>query len=124
TDSESGEALPGVNVIIQGTTQGTVTDLNGNFTLQASPEDVLIFSFIGYLTEEVTVGNGTAINMSLVPNIETLSEVVVVDYGYGTVKKADLTGSVASLSAKDLKKVPVANAAEAITGRLPGVRVM
>lgn len=125
TSSENDEGLPGVNVIIKGTTQGTVTDVNGNFSIDVSSGDaILIFSYIGFVQEEIAVGNRSVVNVGLTPDVTSLQEVVVVDYGYGTVKKSDLTGSVASLSGADLKRIPVASAAEAITGRLPGVNVL
>lgn len=121
TDSESNEPLPGVNVLIKNSTQGTVTDLDGNFALQATPEDVLVFSFIGYLTEEVQVGDQTNIVMSLVPDIETLSELVVV--GYGSQKKSVVTGAISSVKAEDLETLPVNRVEQALQGRISGITI-
>src|SRR5690606_27020571 len=101
-----GEELPGVNVVVKGTTHGTVTDISGNYQLSVPEEGaVLVFSYVGFLSEEIPVGNQSVIDISLVPTIESLSEVVVI--GYGTVKKSDLTGSVASIKAEELQAVPV-----------------
>jgi len=125
TSAENGEEIPGVNVIIKGTSEGTVTDISGNFSIEVpSPETTLKFSYIGYVSEEIVVGNQSVVNVALAPDVTTLQEIVVVDVGYGTVKRSDLTGSVSSLSGKDLAKIPVASAAEAITGRMPGVSVL
>src|SRR5687767_2310216 len=96
--SEEGEVMPGVNIVIKGTTSGTVTDSNGDYKLNVPGNDVvLVFSFIGYSQEEVTVTNQTVIDVTLTASLETLSEIVVI--GYGTVKKSDLTGSVSSIKA-------------------------
>ena len=121
TDSESGEPMPGVNVIIKNTTQGTVTDIDGNYTIQASPEDVLVFSFIGYLSEELPVGAQTTINYSLMPNIETLSELVVV--GYGVQKKSVVTGAISSVKASDLETLPVNSISQSLQGRVSGLTI-
>jgi len=124
TSVEDGEPLPGVNVLVKGTSQGTVTDMNGAYSLTVStPNPVLVFSFIGYTTEEVVVGAQSVINVSLVPDITQLSEVVIVDVGYGTMKKSDLTGSISSVSGDELKKMPVSSVAEALTGKMAGVMV-
>jgi TonB-linked SusC/RagA family outer membrane protein len=120
--STEGETMPGVNVVIEGTTSGTVTDATGKYTIRVSGDDaVLIFSFIGYLREEVVVGNQSVINVALTPSLETLSEVVVI--GYGTVKKSDLTGSVSSIKADELKAVPTTSFEQALQGRAAGVQV-
>jgi TonB-linked SusC/RagA family outer membrane protein len=120
--STEGETTPGVNVVIEGTTAGTVTDATGKYTIRVPGDDaVLIFSFIGYLREEVVVGNQSVINVTLTPSLETLSEVVVI--GYGTVKKSDLTGSVSSIKADELKAVPTTSFEQALQGRAAGVQV-
>lgn len=120
--SMEGEELPGVNVIVKGTTQGTVTDINGNYNLSIEGDDVvLVFSYVGYLSEEIPVGNQSVIDVTLVPTIESLSEVVVI--GYGTVKKSDLTGSVSSIKSEELKAVPVTSFDQALQGRAAGVQV-
>lgn len=119
---ENGQGLPGVSILIKGTQRGTTTDLTGNFSLDAPDENaVLVLSFVGYLTEEVPVNKRSSLDISMKVDEKSLEEVVVV--GYGTVNRRDLTGSVSSVSGKDLKDVPVTSAAQAITGRLPGVQV-
>ena len=120
--SNDGEALPGVNIVIEGTTSGTVTDAEGKYRINVPANDaVLIFSFIGYLREEVVAGNQSVINITLTPSLETLSEIVVI--GYGTVKKSDLTGSVSSIKADELKAVPTTSFEQALQGRAAGVQV-
>lgn len=120
-DSESNEPLPGVNVIIKNTTQGTVTDIDGNFSLEATPTDVLVFSFIGYLTEEVTIGDRTNIDLSLMPDISTLTELVVV--GYGAQKKSVVTGAISSIKAEDLETLPINSVSQSLQGRASGVTI-
>src|SRR5690606_20436340 len=102
---EEGLPLPGANVIIRNTTQGTVTDFDGKFSLEASPEDVLLISYIGYIQKEVTVGDRTEINVTLSPDTESLDEVVVV--GYGTQKKSVVTGAISSIKESDLENLPI-----------------
>lgn len=119
---ETGTGMPGVNILIKNTTAGTTSDANGEFTISVpSPESVVVFSFIGYNSQEITVGSSTTINVSLLPNVEALQEVVVV--GYGTVKKSDVTGALVSVDSKSLKEVPVANLQQALQGRMAGVEV-
>ncbi|MGQ1947924.1 SusC/RagA family TonB-linked outer membrane protein [Geofilum sp. OHC36d9] len=122
TDTD-GEPLPGVNIIIRGTTNGTVSDFDGNYSLEVSnaPGAVLTFRFIGFKEKEVAVGTQSTINVSLESSSIGLEEVVAI--GYGTVKKRDITGSVASVSGEALQAIPVASAAEAITGKLAGVQI-
>ncbi len=115
--------LPGVSVIIKGTTTGTSTDADGRFSLKAeTPQSVLVFSFVGYQTEEVQVGDQTEINITLTEDISTLQEVVVV--GYGEVKKSDLTGSVATLKGDNLNRTPSASVDQLLQGKVAGVQVM
>ena len=122
TDAAAGDGLPGVNVVIKGTRNGTVTDLDGNFRIAVpGPEAVLEFSFIGYITKEVTVGNQSTVNVALEPDVQQLEEVVVV--GYGTQKKSDLTGAVASVSGDRLRNTVTANVDQALQGRVSGVQV-
>lgn len=124
TSTEDSEPLPGVNVLVKGTSQGTVTDMNGDYTLTVSGANpILVFSFIGYTTEEVAVGAQSVINLNLAPDITQLSEIVIVDVGYGTMRKTDLTGSISTVSGDELKKMPVSSVAEALTGRMAGVLV-
>ena len=108
--------------MVKGTTNGTTSDGNGNYSIDISGnDDVLIFSFIGYETEEVTVGGLSIIDLALTPSVSALSEVVVV--GYGTQKKSDITGAMASLSSETLRDVPVANLTLALQGRAAGVEI-
>ncbi|WP_164851302.1 TonB-dependent receptor [Larkinella soli] len=119
---ENGEALPGVSIQIKGTTRGTSTGADGTFRLTVPDENAtLVFSFIGYLPEEVAVGNRSTFNISLKPDIKSLQEIVVV--GYGTVKKADLTGAVSTISSKDFQNTITTNVGQALQGRSTGVQV-
>ncbi len=119
---ESGAGLPGVSIVVKGTQQGTVTDADGQYALSVPDNDaVLIFSFVGYVSQEVTVGNRSSIEIRLEVDQKALEEVVVV--GYGTAKRSDLTGSIVSISEKELKSRPVNNAFEALQGRAAGVDI-
>ena len=122
TDLSTGESLPGVNVVVKATTVGTVTDVEGNYRLTA-PDDAetLIFSSVGYVSEEVAIGNRTTINLEMNPDVQSLSEVVVI--GYGSVKKADLTGSVSKIETETLEAAPVYNMEQALKVGAAGVRV-
>lgn len=121
-NSEDGSALPGVSIAIKGTTTGAITDAEGRYRITVpNAESILVFSFVGFLTEEITTGNRTTIDVRLVGDLKSLSEVVVV--GYGTQKKSDLTGSVSSITAKDIRQVPVASLDQALQGRATGVQV-
>lgn len=114
------ETLPGVNVIVKGTSRGTITDIDGKYSLSAATDDVLVFSFIGYHTQEIPVGNRTTISVVLVEDVTSLEEVVVV--GYGQQTKQSLVGAIQQVDNEDLKKtMGNSNLAQALTGRLPGV---
>jgi TonB-linked SusC/RagA family outer membrane protein len=116
-------ALPGVSVILKGTTTGTTTDADGKFALKTEgPESVLVFSFVGYKSEEVRVGSQTLFSITLTEDISTLQEVVVI--GYGDVKKSDLTGSVATLKSDALNRTPSASVDQLLQGKIAGVQVM
>lgn len=119
---ESQLPIPGANVVIKGTTTGTITAGNGEFTMNAADGDVLQVSYIGYTTEEITVNGNGPYNIALVPDLVGLDEVVVV--GYGTQKKSDLTGSVASVRSDDLKKLSITDAASALQGKASGVQIL
>lgn len=119
TDGATGEGLPGVSIIVKGTSTGTTTDIDGMYSLQVNENDVLQFSYIGFNTQEVTVGNQTSINISLEPDADQLEEVIVV--GYGKEKKANLTGSVSTIGSKEITRVPAANASALLAGQFPGV---
>ncbi|WP_137403425.1 SusC/RagA family TonB-linked outer membrane protein [Echinicola rosea] len=116
-----GESLPGVNILIKGTTNGTVTDLEGKFSISASSQQTLVFSYLGFTSKEVLVGNQEFLNVTLEEDLSDLDEIVVV--GYGTVKKSDLTGSVASVKPDELNLGSLQNIDQMMTGRMPGVQI-
>ncbi|HEX5168383.1 MAG TPA: TonB-dependent receptor [Cyclobacteriaceae bacterium] len=117
---ESDVPLPGVNVLVKGTTLGTTTDVNGRYALEIQdPASILVFSFIGYLTQEVEVGTKTSIDVKLILDIQSLEEVVVV--GYGEQKKVTVTGSVVAVDGKELQKSPAIDLSNSFAGRLAGV---
>ncbi|HEX2968959.1 MAG TPA: TonB-dependent receptor [Bacteroidales bacterium] len=114
--------LPGVNIVIQGTQQGTMTGPDGSYTIQVpGPQTVLEFSFISYAKQTITVGDQTTINVTLVPEASTLNEVVVV--GYGTQRKKDVTGAVSNIKADDFNRGVINNPAQLIEGKAPGVMI-
>lgn len=114
--------LPGVTILIKGTSKGAVTDIDGAFTLSVSPSDVLVISYVGYLTDEIMVEDKTTIEISLSEDIIGLSEVVVT--GYGVQKKSDLTGSISSVSGENLAKIPVSGVDQALQGKATGVNIV
>jgi TonB-linked SusC/RagA family outer membrane protein len=116
-----GNPLVGATIMIKGTTQGTVTDMNGKFTLPCTENDVLAISFIGYNTEEVTAVAGQEIQVSMIEDILSLSEIVVV--GYGTMRKQDLTGSISSVSSEDLNKGVITTTEQTLQGKIAGLTV-
>ncbi|WP_342330803.1 TonB-dependent receptor [Pedobacter sp. FW305-3-2-15-E-R2A2] len=119
---ELGKGLPGVSVVIKGTSSGTASIENGNYSISVSGKNaVLVFKFIGYTSKEVTVGNQTTINVNLLPVSSDLEQVVVV--GYGTQRKEAVTGSVASINGDKMREVPAPNIAQAIQGRIAGVEI-
>ncbi len=118
---ESGAPLPGVTVLVEGTTNGTVTDIDGNFSIEASEGDALIFSFIGLQRQRIIVGSATLLEVVMKTEENNLEEFVVV--GYGTLQKKDITGAVSAISSEELKDQPVASIDQAIAGRLAGVVV-
>ncbi|MDN5217411.1 TonB-dependent receptor [Fulvivirgaceae bacterium BMA12] len=119
---EYNEPLPGVNIVVKGTGLGTISDSNGDYTLNVADDaTTIIFSFVGYLSEEVEINGRSVIDVSLLPDISTLSEVVVI--GYGSVQKKDLTGSVSSIDAEDVNNLPASRIDQIIQGRAPGVLV-
>lgn len=119
---DAGLGLPGVNILEKGTKNAASTDFDGRYKIKLSnPKAVLSFSFIGFKTKEVSIDGKTKLDISMSEDSNSLNEVVVI--GYGTSKKSDLTGAVSTISGNDLKKVPVSNVAEALTGRIAGVQV-
>ncbi|MFT6868135.1 MAG: TonB-linked SusC/RagA family outer membrane protein [Cyclobacteriaceae bacterium] len=121
TDAETGETLPGVNVLIKGTYNGTITDFDGNYRIAVGASDVLIISFIGFETQEIAVGSSTTIDISLATDIEQLEEVVVI--GYGTQKKKVLTGAISSIGSDQITSTPVLRVEQALQGQAAGVQV-
>jgi TonB-linked SusC/RagA family outer membrane protein len=122
--SDSSQSLSGVNVSVKGTTTTVSTNQNGQYTINIPNRDnvVLTFSSVGYTTQDVPVGNRSVVDVTLAIASSSLNDVVVI--GYQTVRRRDVSGTVSSIQAKDLEKIPVSSAAEALTGRLPGVQVM
>lgn len=119
-DSDSGETLIGVNVVEEGTTNGTITDANGEFALTVKDEkSVILVSYIGFNTERITVGSETSFEVIMKADLAALNEVVVI--GYGTSKKGSVTGSVASVNSEDLEKVPAVTTANLLAGKMPGI---
>ena len=119
---EKGEGLPGVSVVIKGTQRGVVTGPNGNFQITADNNgSILIFSFVGYQSQEVTVGNQTDISITMKADVKALTEVVVV--GYGTQKKTSVTAAVSTLKGEQIAATPITNLSNGLGGRIPGVIV-
>ncbi|GJM62787.1 SusC/RagA family TonB-linked outer membrane protein [Persicobacter diffluens] len=117
----NGEAIIGVNVVEKGTTNGTITDFDGNYQFQVSSGATITASFIGYTTEEMVVGNQSKIDFVLQEDVEELEEVIVI--GYGVQKKSVVTGSIASIKAEEISATPAPNISQALQGRSPGVTV-
>ncbi|MGI4743488.1 MAG: SusC/RagA family TonB-linked outer membrane protein [Janthinobacterium lividum] len=118
---DKGEGLPGATVLVKGSTQGTSTDVNGNFTIDVPTGGSLVISSIGYATQTIVVGSQTTLNVRLASDAQQLSEAVVV--GYLTQERQNVTGSVATVGATEVRRAPVASVGEAIQGRLAGVQV-
>jgi TonB-linked SusC/RagA family outer membrane protein len=119
---EDNTGLPGVNIVVKGTTVGTVTDIEGNYSLEVPGEaSVLVFSSVGFVTEESIVGTKTVIDLTLLPDITALSEIVVV--GYGTQERAKVTGAISSVSAEEITQTPIVSLDQALQGRAAGVFV-
>ena len=121
TDAATGEGMPGASVLVKGTTRGMITDLDGNYSIEASSTDVLVFSFIGYNTVEETVGTRTTINLTLSESIQGLNEVVVV--GYGTQEKKEITSAVASVKAEDFNRGTVNDPTQLLQGKVAGLNI-
>ncbi len=121
TSSDDGFALPGVNVIVKGTSNGTITSVDGFYSIKTNAKDTLLFSYLGYITQEVAVNATVTIDINLQEDTKNLSEVVVV--GYGARRKSDVTGSVSSVKASELNAYPVLEAMQAVQGRAAGVDI-
>ncbi len=119
TSSDDGATLPGVNVVIKGTSTGTTSGADGTYRIDAASDATLVFSFVGYATSEVAVGQRTTIDVVLQTDVTGLEEVVVI--GYGSVKKTDLTGAVSLVDPKELTKVNTNNVTQMLQGRVAGV---
>ncbi|GGF41010.1 carboxypeptidase-like regulatory domain-containing protein [Echinicola rosea] len=118
---EDGMPIPGVTVTVQGTTRGTVTDIDGNYTIMAPEEGSLIFSFIGYATQTVAIGGKSVIDITLLEDTKALEEFVVV--GYGRQKKVNITGAITAVETDNLTQIPTNNLSNTLAGRAPGVNV-
>ncbi|MFM8741557.1 MAG: TonB-dependent receptor plug domain-containing protein, partial [Cytophagales bacterium] len=121
SDSATGQTMPGVNVVEKGTANGVSSDAEGNYTIAVAPDAVLVYTFIGYETLEISIGNREIVDVSLKENVLALKEVVVI--GYGTQDKKDITGSIASISNKEFKDQPTTNLAQNLQGKLAGVNI-
>ena len=121
--SEEEGALPGVNILLKGTTIGTVTDIEGNYRINVTGGDdaILVFSAVGYTTEEETVGSRSTIDILMLPDIQSLTEVVVV--GYGNQERAKVSSAITSVSGEEIADLPVATPEQALQGRVPGVNI-
>ena len=116
------QPLPGVTILIKGTTTGVITNFDGEYRINAPLNSTLVFSYVGFLTQEVTLNNQKILNVNLQENISKLDEILVV--GYGTQKKSDITGSLASVKVGDLTTIPLARTDEVLQGQVPGVQVV
>jgi TonB-dependent starch-binding outer membrane protein SusC len=122
TSGEDGLPIPGASVIVKGTTLGTATDLDGNFSLNVPQENnTLVFSFVGSVTQEVNVGNRSQINVVLQPDTRSLEEIIVT--GYGTQPKREVTGAVSSVKGELIENLPMQSFDRALQGRASGVQV-
>ncbi|MCG8322992.1 MAG: TonB-dependent receptor [Cytophagales bacterium] len=120
---ENGHGLPGVNVMVKGTDIGTITDVDGHYELDVPSEaTTLVFSYVGYISEEIEITGRSEVDIALTPDIASLSEVVVI--GYGSKDKRNLTGAVSTVDAKTLNVITTGDISNALTGKLPGLRVM
>ncbi|HTE34409.1 MAG TPA: TonB-dependent receptor plug domain-containing protein, partial [Chryseolinea sp.] len=121
TASDDGSSIPGVNIIEKGTSNGTVTDVDGKYSISVGDNTTLVFSFVGYTTQEQVVGTQSAINVILGPDVTSLNEVVVV--GYGTQEKKELTSAVTSVKSEDFNKGTVNDPAQLLQGKVAGLNI-
>lgn len=121
TSADDGSGMPGVSIAEKGTSNGVISDAEGNYTISVGPNAILVFSFVGTVTQEIAVGDRTSLSVQLQSDVTQLGEVVVV--GYGVQEKKDLTGSVASLSAENLNQGPITSPLQQITGKIAGVNI-
>lgn len=119
---ENSEPLPGVNIVVKGTTTGTVSDIDGNYRLTVNDDaTTLVFSSVGYSAQEIAINNRSVIDVQMDPDVQALSEVVVI--GYGTQEKRDITGAVSSVDASEFEDEPITNISQGLQGKVPGVNV-
>lgn len=118
---ETGAPMPGVSILVKGTSRGTTSDNEGRFAVNAEPSEVLVFSFIGYGTQEIAVGNRTSIELKMEQSVAALSEIVVT--GYQTQKRSDVTGAVASVNLEQSKDIPGGSAMQSLQGKVPGLYI-
>ncbi|HET9487542.1 MAG TPA: carboxypeptidase-like regulatory domain-containing protein, partial [Chryseosolibacter sp.] len=121
TSQDDGSGIPGVNVVEKGTTNGTVTDVEGNYTINVSDNATLVFSFVGYATQEIAVGTQNTVNVNLASDVTSLDEVVVV--GYGSQEKKELTSSVVSLDEREFNRGNINDPTQLLQGKVPGLSV-
>src|SRR5258705_7830589 len=121
TSSDDGSTVPGVNIQEKGTTNGTVTDAGGSFKITVGSNATLVFSFVGYATQEVAVGSQTSLNVSLVSDVTDLAEVIVT--GYGSQEKKEITGAVVSLDTKDFNKGNINDPTQLLQGKVAGLSI-
>jgi TonB-dependent starch-binding outer membrane protein SusC len=121
TSSDDGSGIPGVNILEKGTSNGTVSDVDGNFSISVGTDATLVFSFVGYVTQEVAVGSQSAVNVSMVSDVTALSEVVVV--GYGSQDKKEITGSVVALNTEQFNRGNVNDPRQLLQGKVPGLSI-
>jgi len=122
TSGDDNVPLPGVNVVVEGTSKGTVTTVDGTYSIDLSPEETTLnFTFVGYIAQKIAVNDQTTIDVVLQPDTQTLEEVVVI--GYGVVKKSDLTGAVSSVRGSDLTAVPAVSPMQSLQGKVAGVQI-
>jgi len=119
---ETGLPLPGVNIIVKGTTNGTQTDFDGNYSIAAASSDVLVFSYVGYKTKEVSVELSNTISFSMEVDSESLDEVVIL--GYSSLKKADVIGAVSIVTSEEIENIPIASFDQMLKGKVPGVHII
>ena len=121
TGADDGIGIPRANITVKGTTRGVPSDLDGNFTIEVAANETLVFSFVGYISKEVLVGNQTTINVALEPDYAELEEIVVI--GYGQVEAKDATGAVTSVKAEDFNGGVIASPEQLIQGKSAGVQI-
>jgi TonB-linked SusC/RagA family outer membrane protein len=121
TDANTGDALPGVNVLVKGTTHGTTTDMDGKYSIEVGSGEIVIFSYVGYLNQEVVISNQASLDIKLTPDVQKIEEIVVI--GYGVQKRAYVTGAMSNVSSKEINQLAVSNVQSALQGKAAGVSV-